>query len=82
MWSKPREITGGAYAGNGYEIAAGEAGFPMTPAIALQMWQASSAHNAVILQLGIWKQPWSSMGVGLYGGYAVVWFGREPDRAP
>jgi hypothetical protein len=81
MWSKPREITRGAYPGNGYEISAG-GGYPMTAAQALRQWQGSSDHNAVILQKGIWKQPWQAMGVGIYGGYAVIWFGREADRAP
>jgi hypothetical protein len=81
MWSKASEITGGAYRGDGFEIAAGGPGFAMTPAFALSSWQASPLHNAVILQQGKWREPWRAMGVGVYGGYAVIWFGREPDRA-
>jgi hypothetical protein len=79
MWSKPREITRGAYPGNGYEISAGRWGAPMTAAAALSQWQGSAAHNQVILQKGIWTEPWRAMGIGIEGGYAVIWFGREPD---
>lgn len=82
MWNKPREITRGAYDGNGYEIAVGSGGFAMTPEVALRQWRGSAAHNGVILQQGPWGEPWRAMGVGLYGGYAVIWFGREPDRGP
>jgi len=29
---------------------------------------------------GPWsRSAWRSIGVGIYGSYAVVWFGREPD---
>lgn len=80
MWSKPREITRGAYPGYGYEISAGRWGFAMTAAGALNQWQGSPAHNEVILQKGMWKEPWRAMGVGMEGGYAVIWFGREPDQ--
>ena len=81
MWSKPREITRGAYVGNGYEISAGGS-YAMTAAQALGQWQRSAEHHAVILQKGIWKTPWRAMGVGIRQGYAVIWFGREPDSAP
>ena len=75
-----REISRGAYGGNGYEISAGARGYAMTAAGALRQWQGSAAHNAVILQQDRWGEPWQAMGVGIYGGYAVIWFGREPDR--
>jgi cysteine-rich secretory family protein len=81
MWSKPREITGGAYRGDGFEIAAGGPGFAITPAYALRSWQGSRFHHEVILQQGMWDEPWRAMGVGLHGGYAVIWFGHEPDGA-
>jgi Cysteine-rich secretory protein family len=81
MWSKPREITRGAYPGNGYEISAA-ASYKMTAPQALGQWQRSAAHHSVILQKGIWTTPWRAMGVGIYEGYAVIWFGKEPDPAP
>jgi hypothetical protein len=81
MWSKPREITRGAYTGNGYEIAYWYGG-RITPEIALYGWQDSPAHNDLIVEDGQWRgADWQAMGVGIYGSYAVVWFGKEPDRA-
>ncbi len=76
MWAKPKEIAG--YAGNGYEIAAGASG--ITPEKALQLWQASSAHHAVMINEGMWKKPWGAIGVAIVGDYAVAWFGEESDK--
>jgi uncharacterized protein YkwD len=77
MWSKPQELT--EYPGNGYENAASGAG---SPAAALAMWQGSTAHNEVILNLGIWEShPWNAVGAGLYQGYATLWFGEQSDPA-
>lgn len=79
MWSKPRQITDGAYSSDGYEISAG-AGGSITPSVALALWQASPAHRAVILNTSIWSNfPWGGMGVGLFQGYAVIWFGTIAD---
>lgn len=81
MWSKPRELT--QYRGYGYEIAAlyrGRKGQGITPRMALRILQESREHNAVILNQGPWARfPWESVGVGLQGLYAVIWFGDEPD---
>ena len=81
MWSKPREITRGAYAGDGFEIAfwwSGEA----TPTLALDSWQHSAGHNAVIRERGAWaRSEWQAMGVAVEGHYAVVWFGKLRDPA-
>lgn len=76
MWVKPKEIAG--YAGNGYEIAANASG--ITPAKALELWQKSSAHHAVMINEGIWKKPWGAMGVAIDGDYAVAWFGEQADK--
>jgi uncharacterized protein YkwD len=79
MWNKPRQVSGGAYYSDGYEIAAGGGG-ALTPELALALWQASPSHRAVLLNTGIWSNfPWSAMGVGLFQGYAVIWFGTLPD---
>lgn len=81
MWDKPREITRGAYSGNGFEIGYWSGGM-VDPGQALQSWQSSPQHHAVILQQGDWaRQPWRAMGVGVAGHHAFVWFGREPDTA-
>jgi hypothetical protein len=81
MWNKPRELT--QYRGNGYEIAAffeGRKGEGITPPTALRLLQTSREHNLVMLNQGPWAaHPWDSVGIGLYGDYAVVWFGEERD---
>ncbi|OQX10401.1 MAG: hypothetical protein BWK80_45770 [Desulfobacteraceae bacterium IS3] len=80
MESKPREITNNIYTGNAYEIAYGTMG-QVVVADVLSDWKNSLEHNKVILQQGDWAKlgTWSAMGVGIYGGYAVAWFGVEAD---
>jgi hypothetical protein len=79
MWSKPAEVTGGAYPGEGFEIAMTSSG-PVSARIAMAGWKASAAHNAVITEQGIWaRHPWRAFGVGAGPAYIVVWFGHEPD---
>ncbi len=79
MWDKPRELT--EYPGNGYENAAGGGG-TLTPQQALDLWKGSPGHNAVILNEGTWANiSWGALGAGMHQGYAVLWFGEEPDPA-
>lgn len=79
MWSKPQELT--SYKGNGYEIAFAENEEYLADAEhALKSWQSSKNHNAVILNRDKWKKKWNAIGIGIYGSYAVVWFGNEPDK--
>lgn len=82
MWSKPRELT--SYAGNGYEISAGSnvccSDFVMTADHALNSWKSSKGHREVIINEGIWNsKKWNAIGIGLYKGFSVVWFGEEFD---
>lgn len=78
MWSKPRELT--SYKGNGYEIACSTTALLITAEIAISTWKKSVGHNEVILNKGIWKShEWKAIGIGINGGYAVIWFGKEPD---
>lgn len=77
MWNKPRELTN--YTGNGYEIAAGSSGSNITPQMALNLWKNSSGHNAVMINSGNWTREWKAVGLGIVGGFATVWFGREED---
>lgn len=84
MWSKPRELTN--YQGDGYEIAYFTTGMPESPEVnareILEAWKASPGHNGLIMNEGIWKTiDWNAMGVGVYNGYATVWFGKEADPA-
>jgi hypothetical protein len=77
MWDKPRELT--RYPGNGYEIASWSSA-QNTPESALSGWKGSPLHNAVIVNSGTWARiKWRAVGVGIYGSYAVVWFGEESD---
>lgn len=77
MWDKPAELTN--YKDSGFEIGywtSAEANAEE----ALEGWKTSAAHNAVIINQTIWKnEEWRSLGVGLAGQYAVVWFGKKKD---
>ena len=79
MWSKPQELT--SYQGAGFEIAFGEdEEFLANAENALDSWKSSKDHNAVILNKGKWKKQWNAIGIGIYGSYAVIWFGNETDK--
>ena len=83
MWYKPRELT--YYEGNGYEIVVSRTGShegsSIKPEAALNSWKKSSGHNDVILNKSIWKDlKWQSIGIGIEGDYACVWFGEETDK--
>lgn len=84
MWNKPRELT--SYQGDGFEIAfwtdARYANDEEYAVAILDGWKQSNGHNEVIINRGIWKNnDWKAIGIGVYNGYAVVWFGREEDPA-
>ncbi|NKC30654.1 CAP domain-containing protein [Falsiroseomonas selenitidurans] len=84
MWEAPGRL-GTGYLPAAYEISTGITGPgnpPMTPAIAMQSWRASPAHEDVILNRGQWSPArlhWRAVGIGLYRGVAHVWWGAEPD---
>lgn len=84
MWNKPRELTD--YKGDGYEIAfysnyeyssvAGQI------ADAISGWKSSRGHNELIVNKGKWTtSEWKAMGVGVHGGFIVVWFGEQVDQS-
>ncbi|MEA5496002.1 CAP domain-containing protein [Limnoraphis robusta] len=82
MWTAPQRFNTG-YPGNGYENAAGYSGFntsTLTAEDAFDLWKNSPGHNAVILNQEQWaNREWNALGVGLYQGYGVIWFGEEVD---
>lgn len=80
MWEAPQRLKTG-YSGNGFEIAFWTGTNNAKPAQALSGWANSPSHSVVILNQGIWQQPWKAMGVGIHEGYAVVWFGNQRDRS-
>jgi len=83
MWSKPAELTN--YKGYGYEIAFGSSdvaysNYAATAETAMNAWKSSPGHNNVLLSADIWKSyQWGAVGVAVYKGFAVVWFGKEKD---
>jgi len=84
MWSKPRELTN--YRGDGYEISFYSSyTYPSATVFAKEIlngWKKSPGHNDVILNKSIWRDVrWEALGVGVYGDYADVWFGKEEDNA-
>lgn len=88
VWSKPSELTN--YKGHGYEISTGPSSIkndknPISPKQALISWKNSKSHREVILNNGNWSDlKWKAIGIGIYNGYACVWFGTEtdPDGSP
>lgn len=81
MWDKPREITGGLYRSEGFEISAWYSA-RMTPEIALASWHGSPAHLGLLLNREGWSDVrWQAMGTAISEHYAVVWFGETRDPA-
>jgi len=76
MWDKPKELS--KYKYPGYEISCVGTG-ELSPEEALKTWKASKAHNNVIINGDIWDTKWEAIGIGMYGGYATVWFGHYPE---
>jgi|SRR5690554_4097874 len=85
MWNKPRELT--SYDSDGYEIVMqwfneSKPNENVSAEDALQTWKKSTSHNNVILNKGMWKSSeWNAVGVGIYHGFAAIWFGTIPDSA-
>ena len=78
MWEKPKEISG--YESPGYEIVYWNSG-TANAAKALEGWKKSPGHNMVMINLDMWKKvSWNAVGVGIYGNYAVAWFGEAEDE--
>ncbi len=80
MWSKPAELS--AYKAFGFEIAhGGPEGYVATAEKALEGWKGSPGHNALIAGKAPWdKTQWKAIGIGIYKGFAIVWFGMEADN--
>jgi len=81
MWEAPQRLKT-SYRGNGYENAHGGGnGYKASAMSSLNGWKKSKFHNEVILNQGIWKnRTWRALGIGIYEGYAVLWFGDELDN--
>lgn len=77
MWNKPKELTN--YSGDGFEISFFRKG-GTNARTAFSSWARQRSVSAIILNEGNWETiSWNAVGVGLYGEYAVVWFGDKKD---
>ncbi|GAM10706.1 hypothetical protein OR1_02999 [Geobacter sp. OR-1] len=74
MFKKPHEIVN--YMANGYENIYWTSA-PLNPAMVMNGWENKKDEKDIILQQGNFRRNrWTSMGIGIYGNYASVWFGE------
>ncbi|HNS18382.1 MAG TPA: CAP domain-containing protein [Bacteroidales bacterium] len=83
MWEKPSELT--PYKGRGYEIAYWNDFWYENPddivVDALNAWKKSNGHLSVMINTDRWRElEWKAMGVSVYKGYVLVWFGEEEEQ--
>jgi uncharacterized protein YkwD len=80
MWEAPQRL-GTGYPGYAYENVLGTRGrYTATARDALKAWKKSPTHNDLMLSRGIWRGvKWKALGVGLYKGFASIWFGEKAD---
>ncbi len=77
VWNKAKELT--AYSGKVMEITYYENENTKADQV-FEMWRLSAASAAVIVNTGKWaRYDWKEMGVAIYKGYAVAWFGTSVD---
>jgi hypothetical protein len=75
MQSKLKELS--PYAGQGVEIAVQDV---KSVEEALSAWTSRQRSSSVLENEGSWSRfEWQALGVGVFEGYAVAWFGSEPD---
>jgi len=79
MWEKPKELTN--YNDKGYELIYFENDNTLKPENVINLWKKVKASSEMILTSGKWKNfDWNAIGVGIYEGYAFVWFGEITDN--
>ncbi|HYC00171.1 MAG TPA: CAP domain-containing protein [Candidatus Limnocylindrales bacterium] len=79
MWNKPRELT--PYKGSGFEIGYWTSA-TARPRTIMKVWKSSATHSDVMLNRKRWRgEDWKAVGIGVHGGYAVLWLGLEEDPA-
>ena len=77
-WNKPGELAN--YPGSGFEVVFFDYR-PATPKGAFEKWKKNPTNNEILLTSGNWeKVTWNAVGVGMFGNYASVWFGKLPDK--
>ncbi len=79
MWEKPIEITN--YNDKGYELIFYENDNTVKPENVINLWKRVKASSEMILTSGKWKNfDWNAIGIGIFEGYAIVWFGEKADK--
>ena len=77
MQTKPGELT--TYPGKGYEVVYWESR-EATAAKAIEQWKETSAARSVLTNVLEWEDyDWKALGVGIEGGFAIIWLGEETD---
>jgi hypothetical protein len=77
MQTKPSELTG--YPGKGYEIVYWESR-EADAEKAIGQWKETPAARSVLTNLREWENyNWGALGVGIDGGFAIIWLGEEAD---
>jgi len=80
MQNKPVELTG--YPGKGYEVVYWESR-EASAQKAIDQWKETCAATSIIHNTKEWQNlNWNAMGVGIDGGFAVIWLGEESDPDP
>ena len=78
--NKPKELT--KYPGEGHELAYWDSEV-LQPDTVLRFWKSIVQAREVLLNQNKWSHfNWKALGVGLYNGYACVWFGDVTDTVP
>jgi len=77
MINKPKEIT--KYSGYAYEIVYWE-NKSANADKAFNQWRETTASRTLITNFKKWENyHWKAVGVGIYKGFAILWFGEEED---
>jgi len=78
MHNKPSEITN--YTGKGYELVYW-GNTDIKPKQPFEMWTAYHTTRSMIIGADKWEDfDWKAIGIAIYEGYAIVWFGTEVDE--
>lgn len=76
MNKKPRELTD--YTAIGWELAFGDY---KNPQQTIDAWIKNGVYKEILINKGGFdKNVWAAIGIAVYKGYAVVWFGEDFDE--
>ena len=80
MLNKAREIT--RYPGDAFEIIYWE-NKKADAEKAFNQWRETGVARSLITNFKTWESyDWYAMGIGIQDGFAIAWFGEEPDVEP